>query len=97
MAWELCEQLHAGVYARRARCTPPRLGSPFLPLSGEGTAEEFAGTLSATTHAPAAIAHEMKNAVHGSRVVGAARIAGPQTRSVKRLSIPASAMAASRG
>jgi hypothetical protein len=29
----------------------------------------------------------MKNAVHGIRVVGAARIAGPQTRSVNRLII----------
>ena len=50
-----------------------------------------------TTHAADAIAHEMKNAVHGSRVVGAARIAGPQTRSVNRLIMPASALAATRG
>ena len=51
----------------------------------------------ATTHAADAIAHEMKNAVQGSRVVGAARIAGPQTRSVNRLIMPASALAATSG
>jgi hypothetical protein len=51
----------------------------------------------ATTHAAETIAHEMKNAVHGSRVVGAARIAGAQTRSVNRLIMPASALAATRG
>jgi hypothetical protein len=39
----------------------------------------------------------MKNAVHGSRVVGAARIAGPQRRSVNRLIMPASVLAATRG
>src|ERR1700687_2476246 len=51
----------------------------------------------ATTHAADAIAHEMKNAVHDSRVVGAARIAGPQTRTVNTLIMPASALAATRG
>ena len=51
----------------------------------------------ATAHAADAIAHEMKNAVHGSRVLGAARIAGIQTRSVNALNIPASAQAATRG
>jgi hypothetical protein len=51
----------------------------------------------ATTHAEDAIAHEMKNAVHGSRAFGAARIAGPQTRSVNRLIMAASALAATRG
>jgi len=50
-----------------------------------------------TTHAADAIAHEMKNAVHGNRVFGAATIAGPQTSKVKRLTMPASALAATRG
>src|ERR1700682_3120378 len=58
---------------------------------------EFVGTLAATTQAPAAIAQVMKNAVQGSRVVGAARIAGTQTRSAKRLTIAAAAFAATRG
>src|SRR5260370_42349026 len=44
----------------------------------------------ATAHAADAIAHEMKNAVHGIRAVGEARIAGPQARSVNTLSIAAS-------
>src|ERR1700686_68698 len=57
----------------------------------------FGAMFWATTHAADAIPHEMKNAVHGSRVVGAARIAGPQTRSVNRLIMPASAPAARRG
>src|SRR6266404_3169415 len=56
-----------------------------------------ATTFCATTHAADAIAHEMKNAVHGSRVLGAARIAGAQTRSVNRLSMPASVLAATGG
>src|SRR5258708_11761874 len=56
-----------------------------------------ATTFCATTHAADAIAHEMKNAVHGSRVLGAARIAGPQTRSVNMLNMPASVLAATRG
>jgi hypothetical protein len=45
----------------------------------------------------AVIAHEMKNAVQDSRVFGAAMIAGNQTRRVITLSIPASAIAATRG
>src|SRR6185437_16883446 len=44
--------------------------------------------LLATSHAPAAMAHEMKNAVHGNRAEGAARIAGPHTRSVKNSTSP---------
>src|SRR6266700_6262785 len=56
-----------------------------------------ATTFCATTHAADAIAHEMKNAVHGSRAFGAARIAGPQTRSVNRFIMPASVLAATRG
>src|SRR5258708_28235557 len=55
-----------------------------------------ATTFCATTHAADAIAHEMKNAVHGSRALGAARSAGPQTTSVNRLSMPASAISATR-
>lgn len=51
----------------------------------------------ATTQAAEAIAHEMKKAVHGSLVLGAARIAGTQTRSVNRLNMPASVLAATRG
>ncbi len=51
----------------------------------------------ATAHAADAIAQEMKNAVHGNRVVGAARMAEPQTSSVNRLIIPASVLAATRG
>src|ERR1700676_1666265 len=51
----------------------------------------------ATTHAADAIAQEMKNAVHGRRALGAASIAGPQTRRVNRLIMPASAIAATRG
>src|ERR1700732_86071 len=51
----------------------------------------------APTHAADAIAHEMKNAVHGSRALGATSIAGPQTRRVNRLIMPASAIAATRG
>ncbi len=47
-------------------------------------------------HALAVIAQEMKKAVQGNRVFGAARIAGPQTSIVNRLNIPASAMAATR-
>src|SRR5216684_1428611 len=62
-----------------------------------GLAGCFGAMFCATTHAVDAIAHEMKNAVHGSRVIGAARIAGPQTRSVNRLIMPASAVAATRG
>jgi hypothetical protein len=61
------------------------------------TADVFVAMLPATSHAPDVIAHEMKNAVHGIRVVGVARIAGIQTRSVNRLSIPASTIAATRG
>jgi hypothetical protein len=53
--------------------------------------------LDATTKAPAVIAQEMTNAVHGSRLVGAATIAGIQTRIVNALNIPASIVAASRG
>src|SRR6266481_3747255 len=56
-----------------------------------------ATTSCATSHAADAIAHEIKKAVHGSRALGAARIAGPQTRSVNRLIMPASAIAATRG
>src|SRR5258708_29085158 len=55
------------------------------------------GILPATTHAAAAIAQEMKNAVHGIRVVGPAMIAGPQTSSVNSVNMPASAIAAIRG
>ena len=51
----------------------------------------------ATAHAADAIAHEIKKAVHGRRVLGADRIAGIQTRSVNVLNIPASAHAATRG
>src|SRR5450432_1573821 len=57
----------------------------------------FVAMFWATTHAADAIAQEMKNAVHGNRVLGAARIAGPQTSSVNKLIIPASAHAATRG
>jgi len=42
----------------------------------------------ATSHAAPAIAHEMKDAVDGSRVAGAARIAGPQTEAETGLSWP---------
>jgi hypothetical protein len=56
-----------------------------------GLAGCFGAMFWATTHAADAIAHEMKNAVHGSRVFGAARIAGSQTRSVNRLIMTASA------
>ena len=44
-----------------------------------GLAWGFGAMFWATAHAADAIAQEMKNAVHGNRVVGAARIAGPQT------------------
>src|ERR1700730_7967515 len=37
----------------------------------------FGAMFWATTHAADAIPHVMKNAVHGGRVVGEARIAGP--------------------
>ena len=60
-------------------------------------AERLAGVFWAITHAAEAIAHEMKNAVLGSRVFGAAAIAGPQTRIVNRLIMHASAVAATRG
>ena len=62
-----------------------------------GLAGCFGAMFWATTHAADAIAQEMKNAVHGIRAVGAARIAGPQTSSVNRLIIPASILAAVRG
>ena len=51
----------------------------------------------ASTHAAAAIAQEIKNAVHGNRAFGVATIAGIHTRRVNRLSIAASVNAASRG
>src|SRR5512133_553755 len=44
----------------------------------------------ATTQAAAAMTHEMKKAVQGRRVCGAAMIAGPQTSRVKRLIMSAS-------
>jgi hypothetical protein len=62
-----------------------------------GLASCLGSMFSATAHAAEAIAQEMKNAVHGSRAVGVAKIAGPQTSSVNRLIIPASDLAAKRG
>jgi hypothetical protein len=53
--------------------------------------------LAATAHAAAAIAHEIKNAVQGNRVLGAATIAGTHTSRVNKLNIPASVIAATRG
>src|ERR1700682_1079202 len=83
----------------RVRVTPTGSLAADCPpaLAGCFGAMFCATTFCATTHAADAIAHEMKNAVHGSRVLGAARIAGPQTRSVNRLIMPASAIAATRG
>src|SRR5713226_9293278 len=75
----------------------PSLRTAAPALAGCFGAMFCATTFCATTHAADAIAHEMKNAVHGSRALGAARIAGPQTRSVNRLIIPASVIAATRG
>jgi hypothetical protein len=60
-------------------------------------ASGFSAMFWATVHAAAPMAQEMKNAVHGIRAVGAARIAGPQTSNVNRLIIPASILAAVRG
>jgi hypothetical protein len=59
-----------------------------------GLACGFGAMFWATARAADAIAQEMKNAVHGNSVAGAARIAGPQTSSVNRLIIPASVLAA---
>src|SRR6266436_5255945 len=83
----------------RVRVTPTGSLAADCPpaLAGCFGAMFCATTFCATTHAEDAIAHEMKNAVHGSRALGAARIAGPQTRSVNRLIIPASVIAATRG
>lgn len=53
--------------------------------------------LIATIHALDAIAQEMKNAVHCSRVEDVDRISGPQTSRVNRLNIPASTVAATLG
>src|SRR5438552_5996065 len=69
---------------------PPRAAS--FPLAGC-----FAEIFCATTHAAEAIAHEMKNAVHGSRVFGAATIAGAQTRIVNTPIMAASVIAATSG
>src|SRR5258708_2464761 len=70
----------------RARVAPPgsraEAGAP--AAAGCFGAMFCATAFCATTHAADAIAHEMENAVRGGRVLGAARIAGPQTRSVNR-------------
>src|SRR6266446_960213 len=81
------------------RCSLPaiELRDHTSALAGCFGAMFCATTFCATTHAADAIAHEMKNAVHGSRVLGAATIAGPQTRSVNRLIMAASVIAATRG
>jgi len=57
----------------------------------------FRGMFCATAQAPAAMIQEMKNAVQGRRLVGAAKIAGSHTRTVNTLIIPASTVAASFG
>jgi DNA-3-methyladenine glycosylase I len=64
--------------------------------SSQATGSSFV-RLAATTHAPALTAHEIVNSDHVGRDVGAARIAGIQTRPVNALSIAASIAAASRG
>src|SRR5258707_1043569 len=51
----------------------------------------FDAMFCAITHAADAIAQEMKNAVHGSRVFAARKIAGAQTSTVNVLIMPASA------
>lgn len=55
------------------------------------------GMLRDTTQALEAKNQVMKNAVHGSLALGDERIGGAQTRSAKRLTIPASIVAAMRG
>src|SRR6266851_1932096 len=80
-----------GRFAQRMHFNSWNFGHP------SGSAGCFGAIFWATAHAADAIAHEMKNAVHGIRALGEARIAGPQTRSVNRLIIPASALAATRG
>jgi hypothetical protein len=86
-------------YSRQVTKQQSSVNSKVDKIDGHtsGLAGSFGAMFWATTHAADAIAHEMKNAVHGSRFVGAARMAGPQTRSVNRLIIPASALAAVRG
>jgi hypothetical protein len=51
----------------------------------------------ATTATAAVMAQEMKKAVQGSRVAGAAAMAGAQMTRVKRASMADSAQAAARG
>src|SRR6266404_547110 len=77
----------------------PRCSLPGIELRDHTSALAgcFGAMFCATTHTADAIAHEMKNAVHGSRALGAARTAGAQTRSVNRLIMAASAIAATRG
>ena len=62
-----------------------------------GLADSFGAMFVATIQAAAVMAQEMKKAVQGKRVLGAARIAGAQTRRVNRLNMLASTVAATRG
>src|SRR5215475_3852138 len=89
----LVETQHCTV--QRNFASPTTYSAAVLPVASFSLC--FAPTFRATTHAPAAIAHEMKKAVQFRRDLGSATILGAQTRSVNTPIIAASAKAATRG